>query len=167
MELLVIRHAIAEDRDEFAKSGRDDSERPLTAEGVRKMRRGARGLRRLVPRLDALVASPLVRARETAEILRKEYDLDAVGTAPELEPAAPLGRVVAALARLDGDVVAIVGHDPQLSRLVTYLLGGVDRIGVEIRKGGACLLECERGVRRSGGTLRWAATPRLLRDLGG
>ena len=167
MELLVIRHAIAEDRDEFAKSGRDDSERPLTSEGVRKMRRGARGLRQLVPRMDALVASPLLRASETAEIVRKEYDIDVVGTVPALEPAAPLGRVVAALARLDGDVVAIVGHEPQLSRLVTYLLGGVDRSGVELRKGGACLLECERGVRRSGGTLRWLATPRVLRDLGG
>jgi pimeloyl-ACP methyl ester carboxylesterase len=64
MQLLVIRHAIAEDRDAFAASGRDDSERPLTESGRDKMRRVARGLRELVPRIDVRDGSkgPLVMA---------------------------------------------------------------------------------------------------------
>lgn len=167
MQLLVIRHAIAEEREEFAKSGRDDGERPLTAEGIRKMRRAARGLRQLAPRIDTLLASPLVRAQQTADIVRREYDLEAVGTAPELEPEAPLAKVVAALARHDGEVIAIVGHEPHLSRLVTYLVSGVDRSGVELKKGGACLLEFEGPVRRTGGRVVWATPPRVLRDLAG
>ena len=167
MQLLVIRHAIAEDREEFAKSARDDDERPLTEDGIRKMRRAARGLRELVPHIDTLVSSPLVRAQQTADIVRREYDLDGVANAPELEPEAPLAKVAAALARYGGDVVAIIGHEPHLSRLVTYLVSGVDRSGVELKKGGACLLEFDGAVRRTGGTIVWAAPPRILRDLAG
>lgn len=63
MELLIIRHAIAEDPVEHAKRGRGDDERPLTAKGVERMRQGAAGLRRLVPRVDVLAASPLARAQ--------------------------------------------------------------------------------------------------------
>ncbi len=167
MQLLVIRHAIAEDREEFAKSGRDDGERPLTDEGARKMRKAARGLRELVPTIATLVASPLVRARETAEIIRKEYRLGDVAIAPELEPEAPLAKVAAALDRYEGEVVAIVGHEPQLSRLITYFVAGVDRSAVELKKGAACLIEFEERVRRGSGTLVWAVAPRTLRDLTG
>jgi phosphohistidine phosphatase len=54
MHLLVIRHGLAGDREEFAKTGRPDDERPLTPKGRRRMRRNARGLRTLVPGLDLL-----------------------------------------------------------------------------------------------------------------
>src|SRR6188474_746364 len=114
MRLLVIRHAIAEDRETFAATGRDDASRPLTEEGKRKMRRAARGLRHLVAGIETLVASPLTRAQETAEIVRDEYGLERVETAPELEPDKPPGAVVEGLARYSGELVAIVGHDPQL-----------------------------------------------------
>ena len=167
MQLLVIRHAIAEDRDDFAKTGRDDGERPLTNDGARKMRQAARGLRELVPGIDTLVASPLVRARQTAEIVRKEYELDDVGNAPELEPETPLAKTTAALARAAGDVVAIVGHEPHLSRLVTYLTSGADASAIELKKGAACLIEFDGKVRRSGGVLVWSVAPRILRDLAG
>src|SRR4029079_14353095 len=80
MRLLVIRHAIAEDRDEFANTGRPDGERPLTDAGRRRMRRNARGLRRLVGKFDVLATSPFTRAAETARIVA-----DAMGIAsPEV-----------------------------------------------------------------------------------
>jgi len=167
MRLLVIRHAIAEDRETFAATGRDDASRPLTEEGKRKMRRAARGLRHLVAGIETLVASPLTRAQETAEIVRDEYGLERVETAPELEPDKPPGAVVEGLARYSGELVAIVGHDPQLSRLVTYLVAGVDRSGVELKKGGACLLEFDGHPRAATGELLWAVRPSLLRDLAG
>ena len=167
MQLLVIRHAIAEDREEFATTGRDDGERPLTDDGGRRMRRAARGLRELVPAIDTLVASPLVRARQTADIVRREYDLDEIADAPELEPDTPLAKTTAAVARLAGDVVAVVGHEPHLSRLVTYLIAGVDASGVELKKGAACLIEFDGKPRRGGGVLLWSAAPRTLRGLAG
>ena len=167
MRLLVIRHAIAGDREAFAATGRDDASRPLTNGGKRKMRRAARGLRCLVPRIDALVASPLVRAQETAEIVRDVYAMDRVDTAAELEPERALDEVTAGLARFEDEVVAIVGHEPQLSRLITYLLAGVDRSGVQLKKGGACLLEFDDRPHANAGELLWLVRPSILRDLAG
>src|SRR5207249_9588299 len=69
MRLLVVRHAIAEDPAAFARSHKDDSGRPLTPEGRRKMERAAHGLKELVPELDVLAASPYKRAVDTAEII--------------------------------------------------------------------------------------------------
>ncbi|HUQ81250.1 MAG TPA: histidine phosphatase family protein [Gemmatimonadaceae bacterium] len=167
MRLLVIRHAIAEDRDAFATSGRDDTLRPLTDEGRRKMRRAARGLRQLVRRPDALVASPLTRALETAEIVRAEYEMDRVEQMPELAPERSLPDAVAALGRFPGAVVAIVGHEPQLSHLVTFLVTGNDLGALELKKGGACLLEFDGIPKAAAGTLLWAVRPSMLRDLVG
>src|SRR6478672_122417 len=58
MKLLLIRHAIAEEREDFARTGKDDRLRPLTDEGRKKMKQGARGLRRCVPAFDLLAPSP-------------------------------------------------------------------------------------------------------------
>ena len=62
MQLLVIRHAIAVEREDFARTGKDDRLRPLTDEGRKKMKQGAKGLRQLAPRIDLLATSPLTRA---------------------------------------------------------------------------------------------------------
>lgn len=167
MELLVVRHAIAEDREVFAASGRDDALRPLTAEGTRKMKRTARGLREIVPGIDVLVSSPFTRANETAEILRREYELDGVETARELEPETSLPDVVTWLGRFDQGVVAIVGHEPQLGRLVSYLVSGVERSAVEMKKGGVCLIEFDGKPSAGKGRLTWAIPPGVLRDLAG
>ena len=167
MKLLVIRHAIAEDREVFAATGREDALRPLTADGTRKMKRTARGLRTIVSSIDVLVSSPLTRAQETAEILRREYELDGIETARELEPATSLDEVVSWLGRLDKDVVAIVGHEPQLGRLVTYLISGYDHSGVGLKKGGACLIEFDARPEVANGRLVWAISPGILRDLAG
>lgn len=167
MELLVVRHAIAEDREAYAASGRDDALRPLTAGGARKMRRAARGLRELVSAIDVVVTSPLTRANETAEIIRRAYKLDGLETAPVLEPTVPLDDVVAWLSRFESGLVAIVGHEPQLGRLVTCLVAGTDRSAVELKKGGACLIEFDERPGAGKGRLIWAVPPRTLRDLAG
>ena len=167
MELLIVRHAIAEDREVFAATGREDGLRPLTAEGTRKMKRTARGLREVVPNIDLLISSPFTRANETAEILRREYDLDRVETARELEPGTALDDVATWLGQLDQNVVAIVGHEPQLGCLVTYLVTSSERSGVELKKGGACLIEFDGKPRAGRGRLLWAIPPGILRDLAG
>lgn len=167
MELLIVRHAIAEDREVFGVTGREDALRPLTAEGIRKMKRTARGLHEVVPSIDVLISSPLTRANETAEILRREYDLDRVETARELEPGTSLSDVATWLGQLDQRVIAIVGHEPHLGRLVTYLVTGSERSGVELKKGGACLIEFEGEAKAGRGRLTWAIPPGILRDLAG
>jgi phosphohistidine phosphatase len=58
MQLLIVRHAIAMEREEFAKTGRPDSDRPLTDTGRRRMRKNARGLQRISPHPDLIATSP-------------------------------------------------------------------------------------------------------------
>jgi len=168
MELVVVRHAIAEDRDAFARTGRSDDERPLTEEGQRKMEQAARGLVRLVPSLDALCSSPLVRAVQTAEIVAQAYGGIGIETATVLSGGAPPEDVVAWLqGRKSGDTVAIVGHEPDLSTLVSFLLAGSDDAFIEMKKGAVCLVECSGKPEAGAGMLRWSAAPKQLRMLGG
>jgi phosphohistidine phosphatase len=163
MKLLVIRHGIADDADEFAATGRSDDERPLTAKGEREMERVAGGLRAIVERIDLLAPSPLTRARQTAERIAASYGIG-VGQAVEaLRPTSPLDAFVEwARALSTNDVVAVVGHDPHLARLVTWLCTGVDAEGVALKKGGACLLRIDAAVAPGAATLRWLMTPAQL-----
>jgi phosphohistidine phosphatase len=131
------------------------------------MKRGARGLRRLVPAIDTLVSSPFTRAFDTAEIVRREYGLERVELNRALEPTVPVADALAALHQYNANVVAIFGHEPQLSRLVTYLVSGLDRSSIELKKGSACLVEFDGVPAAGAGTLMWSIRPRVLRSLAG
>ena len=171
MRLLVIRHAIAEDRDAFARTGAPDELRPLTAEGRRKMERGARGLRREVPSIARLATSPLTRAHETAAIVSAEYRRLSIEIEDVLAPEVPMEGVLAwvadaARAGRTDDVVAIVGHEPDLSGFITWLVAGREEPMLELRKGGACLLDVPTAVRPGTARVRWVATAAQLRAIG-
>jgi phosphohistidine phosphatase len=166
MRLLVVRHAIARDRATFARSQQDDSARPLTPEGRRKMARGALGLKRIVPELAVLAASPYKRAFDTAEIIAEAYGGLGVERVSDLAPGGTLDRVVGWLAdRHARGVVAIVGHEPDLSRLVCTLLVGANGPFLELGKGAACLLEFPGAVAPGAATLDWFLGPKHLRRL--
>ena len=86
MQLLVIRHGIAEEAETFAATGLNDSQRPLTKSGKRKMKEVAAGLREIVETVDVIGASPLLRAQQTAEIVAKAYGDVPVLTVQALSP---------------------------------------------------------------------------------
>jgi len=165
--LLLVRHAIAEDRGEFARSGRPDGERPLTAKGIRRMRLAARGLREELAELAVLATSPLVRAVETAEILAEAFD----GIRVERVNALAQGPPDAVLAWYRGvaeaGTVAAVGHEPYLGAWASWLLAGPAADFVAFKKGGACLLEFPGRIEPGGAVLRWHLGPSQLRALGG
>ncbi|MEW5926184.1 MAG: phosphohistidine phosphatase SixA [Gemmatimonadota bacterium] len=167
MQLLVIRHAIAEDREEFAVTGLEDDLRPLTREGRRRMRRAARGLRGIVPKLGVLASSPLTRAAQTAEVLAREYDAGGWETWPELSPGVHPSMLVERLRSLhvEGGPVAVVGHEPDLGELVGWLLTGRAQSFVELKKGAACLLEFEGPPDPDRARLLWLLAPGHLRRL--
>jgi phosphohistidine phosphatase len=166
MILYVVRHGIAE---EVGPEG-DDRSRRLTPAGRRKMRAAAAGLRRLGLRLDLLLTSPFARAAETAAIVAEA--LGGEPTPREL-PALEQGvgpletaRTLAPFARYEH--VAIVGHEPGLSGVVSLLLtGSPDGLRLVLKKGGIVALEVHEPGRRTRGILRWMLTPRQLRRLGG
>lgn len=165
MRLLVIRHAEAEDKEAFAATGQGDALRPLTERGRRRMSEGARGLRTLVSSIDLLAASPLVRARQTAELVAHRYGDCAVETTETLAPGTPPSRFLAWLREQDGNVIAIVGHEPDLGALVTWLLTGATDSRVPLGKGAACLLDLGETPGKGKAMLEWAITASQLRRL--
>jgi phosphohistidine phosphatase len=165
MDLLVVRHAVAVARS-GARSPARDAERALTAEGRRRFEKGARGLSRLVERVDLVATSPLRRAVETGALLSAACHGARTESLEALSPDAAPEALLAWLRKQPRRaVVAVVGHEPGLSRLVALLLAGRASPFLELRKGGACLLAVPRPPRPGRATLRWLLTGGQLRRL--
>ena len=166
MQLLLIRHAVAEDRETFAETGQDDAQRPLTKPGKWKMQRIAKTLRRTIGSIDVLASSPLLRARQTAEIVAQAFEGSEVAITDTLEPDASFDAFLGWLRKQrSAEVVAVVGHEPHLGGLATWLMTSNDESRVRFGKGGATLLEFEGRPTAGAAVLQWALTPALLRRL--
>ena len=165
MQLLVIRHAIAMEREEWAKEGRPDSDRPLTDTGRRRMRKNARGLQRISPHPDLIGTSPWLRAADTARVIAETLGVERMETVDAMIPDRPFSELAAWLNE-HGDVatIAVVGHEPHVGDLVSWLVGGGGG-SVEFKKGGACLLRIDDKVDAGGAILQWHLTPAQLRAL--
>jgi len=161
MDLLIIRHGQAEPR---SADGTDASRR-LTEEGRKKVQRGAKGLHKLLPELNALVSSPLVRAVETAAILAEAYGGLPIEETDLLEPDREPKELADWLAGRSEETLAIVGHEPLLSHAATWFLSGLRSSLIEFKPGAACLLHFpdEIGVGRA--RLVFALTPWQLRRM--
>ena len=167
MDLLIIRHGIAEDKDTFAATGKTDDLRPLTAEGRTKMTQSAKGLREIAPDISLLATSPFVRARETADIIARVYGIKVRAT-EALLPNASLDEFLDWLNdRNEQAVVAIVGHEPHLSTLATSLMTGGKESRIELKKGGACSLTFDGALKPGSAILDWLLHPSHLRALAG
>jgi phosphohistidine phosphatase len=167
MMLLVVRHGPAGDRHAWSEEGKDDFLRPLTAEGRRKVRDAFRGLRHLVPPPEALATSPLLRAVETADRLARAFDVPAAEELPALEPGRSPREVLPWLAeRRRLGRVAVVGHEPHLGTLVSWLLAGRSAPFLVLKKGGACLLDLGDEPRPGWARIHWVLAPAQLRRLG-
>ncbi len=165
MRLLVVRHAPAGDREEWAAEGRDDRERPLTPDGKKQMRRAMTGLASLVQRIDVLATSPLVRAVQSAQIVAAEFGTE-MQTVPALEPERGPEELFEWLNEGRSDqTVAIVGHEPHLSTLVGFLTTGKRHSFVALKKAGTASLELGEPIEPGKATLEWLLTPRVLRRL--
>ncbi|MEA2603337.1 MAG: phosphohistidine phosphatase [Acidobacteriota bacterium] len=165
MKLLLLRHAIAEESEDFARTGKDDRLRPVSDEGRKKMKQGARGLRKILPEIDLLATSPLTRAAQTAAIVDSVYgDLSEVEI-EELTPEATPTDFLRWLRKQKDETLAAVGHEPSISLILSWLLTGSERRIFSFRKGGACLIEFTGEVGAGTATLLWALTPGQLRDL--
>ena len=166
MELLIVRHAIAVEREEFAATGRPDGDRPLTDYGRRRMRKNARGIHRIAPRLDVVGASPYLRAADTARIVAETSGVERLETIDALTPDHHPRDLLPWLSQQDpGATVAVVGHEPHLGALVTWLVGGRDGVNAEFKKGGACLLRFDGRIDAGTAVLQWMLTPAQLRAI--
>lgn len=162
MELLVVRHAIAHERN--VRRWPDDRHRPLTPEGVRKFRKVALGLKRLGIRPQRVLTSPLVRARQTADLLAQVAQWPAPMECAELSPEYAPADVIGLLRKFRVKTIAVVGHEPALGSLIlTCVTGSTYREALTLKKGGLASVEFPRLPRAGGATLRWVYAPRILR----
>lgn len=160
--LYVVRHAIAELRGEAYP---DDTKRPLTPKGMARFKEAARGLAELGVTLDLILTSPLVRARQTAEILaatlRGRIPIEEIEV---LAPASSPGAVLSVLGEYSRRKrMALVGHEPGIGELAARLVGS--RTPFAFKKGAVCCIEVGALPPPGPGTLQWFATPRMLRAL--
>jgi phosphohistidine phosphatase len=166
VRVVVIRHGPAGDREQWEAEGRDDRLRPLTPEGRKEMRAAAVGLARLVPAIDVLAASPFTRAAESAEIVSSIYR-SKIMTVDSLAPGHKPEEVVGWLRdQRQAQTVGLVGHEPDLSTLVGFLLTERPASFIDLKKGGACLLDLKDPHGPGGATLEWLLTRRELKRLG-
>ena len=166
MQILLVRHAIAEDRAAFATTGATDDERPLTERGTERMRAAATGLATLLDALDLIGTSPLVRARQTADLVAERFPRATRETFDWMAPGGERSSALEWLAHADLASVALVGHEPDIGELASWLLCGRPLPFVEFKKGAACLLGVDGQVQTGGATLHWLLAPRQLRALG-
>ena len=161
--IYLVRHGLAaEQGPEFP----NDDDRPLTSEGIQRMRVQVLGLRALDVRLDRVLTSPLVRAAQTAEILAAGLGCAApLVTVDALRPGGRYDALLAALARLGHErSIALVGHMPSVGEIAARLIGA--QAPLAFKKGAACCIEADALPPAGVGQLRWFVPPRALRALG-
>jgi phosphohistidine phosphatase len=162
MELLIVRHAIAFERDRHR--WRDDGARPLSPAGIRRARKAAAGLKEFSKAPDRVLTSPLVRARQTAQILTEVAGWPQAVETPELSPQEPALAVLNLLDKDRSKLVAVVGHQPGLGALLTAcLLGDGGTLPIEMKKNAVACLSFDGAPRAGRAALKWLATPRMLR----
>ncbi len=164
MNLYLIRHAIAEEESPSV----EDRQRALTEKGAKKMRNIAKGLKTLGIEFDYIISSPYVRAQQTAEILgdvlklRKKIVIS--------ESISPMGDPNQLLAEINENYtvnsLAIVGHEPYLSNLISLLTAGGAPIEMTFKKGGVCYLTTDDFHHTRKATLQWLLTPGVLVEIG-
>ncbi len=161
MELLLVRHAIAFERD--ARRWPQDGERPLSPRGIARAQRAAAGLKRLTERPVRVLSSPLQRTRDTAAILCHYAHWPEAEPCSALLPGSPPEQVLALLARLSAARIALVGHEPDLGELLGACLGAKARGVFAFRKMGVAAVAFRGRPGAGRGRLLWFAAPRLLR----
>jgi phosphohistidine phosphatase len=150
MEIWVLRHAKAEE----GGPATSDEQRPLTAGARKSMRSVAGAIARLEPKLDAILTSPLLRARQTAEpVARALGQRDLLIETESLSPGADPKEILREIEKRRLGSALLVGHMPHLGRLLGYLLTGRSNTLIEIRKAALARIEFDGDTPKPPGTL--------------
>jgi len=164
MELFLLRHGLAVERGTpgFA----NDADRPLTPQGRRQLRKIAAAMRQMELSFDEILSSPFLRARQTAEIVAKELNLKKRLTfADEMQPGGKAKKLIQLLTSLKPGPakILLVGHEPDLSNLISWFVTGTPGAGLALKKGGLAKLEIKKIRAGKCATLACLLTPAQMR----
>ena len=159
-EIYILRHGIAV---ASGTRGYPNDDRPLTEEGIKKMKEAADGIAQNVPEIDLIVSSPLVRAHDTAKIAAGAIRYNkSIKTTKHLMPGAGTDGIINELADYKNvRLVMLVGHNPHLEFLASALLGAGSPV-IEFKKGGMCRIDIDALPPEGPGRLIWHLTPKQL-----
>jgi phosphohistidine phosphatase len=162
-ELYEIRHGVAEERGE---AWPDDTKRPLTTRGVSRLQKAAHAINQLGVRFDVVLTSPLVRARQTAEVVAAAFGRKPpIVLTESLAPGATYASLLEDLSKHSRrSRIALVGHEPGIGAIAARL-SGAER-PFEFKKGAIARIDVSTLPPDGPGRLRWFLTPRILRRLG-
>lgn len=160
MQILVIRHAPAEDLSDLHAS---DGERPLTSKGRRLFREFALRIMKPDQAPELILHSPLVRTTQTAEILREVTGLPAESMRAEsrIRPGMSVQQLIQAVQEYSERRIAVVGHNPDVSYCTSQLVGGCS---VEFKKGSIASIDFSGTPAAGQGRLNWFISPKVLVD---
>ena len=163
MNLFILRHGLAVERGTagYAK----DADRPLTPKGERKLWQIAEAMEALKLSFDVILASPYLRARQTAELVAE--GLGARKRVEFTETLTPRGKSEDLIELLRSrkplpESVLLVGHEPYLSELVSTLISGGTQVALIFKKGGLCKLEVNSLRHGRCAALAWSLTPKQM-----
>lgn len=160
MELYVLRHS-----DAAPHGTMRDADRPLTDEGIKKLTRVAEAMRKMELSFDAILSSPYIRAKETADIVGKVMQCESlIRLTPHLVSGADPSDIVKEIKQdlSHKNRILIVGHNPFLTILISVLVSGREDTSIRLRKGGLCKLTAETIKFGKCGTLEWLMAPSLV-----
>jgi phosphohistidine phosphatase len=166
MDLYLLRHGIALNSEDVPPG----TDRPLTDAGAKRMRKAARGLRRIGIGFETILTSPLARAHQTATIVAEALSREAHLSV--LEALKPDGSVDDLLSSLkdyaDCASLLLVGHEPLLGDALSCILSGKKTANIEValKKGGLVRIAVDALPPRNPGTLELLLAPKILRRLG-
>jgi len=161
MDIVLMRHGRAVER---GRQEGPDEQRPLTTEGIKRLRRALPGMCQVVQRIDRVVTSPLLRSRQTAEVIADGYSVQLT----ELDALAPGGDpqvITRWLAKQHDEVLLLVGHEPDLGRLASWYLTGSRESFLAMRKGAICQIHFAARPGPAQGELRLLLTAGQLRQI--
>lgn len=164
MILYLVRHGIAVNRTD--PNCPPELDRYLTREGIKKTREVAKGAHTLEIRPTVFIASPYVRAKQTAEIFAEvfEFSREKIRESAELRPGSDPSEFMKEIANVKAREVIAFGHAPHLDQLIANAVGARG-IFTALKKAGIAALEFE-SIAAAKGILAWLFPPKVLRQLG-
>jgi len=158
MQIFILRHGEAESHE----ARKADAARALTSKGKSEVRRVLSLARGANLNPNYVFSSPLLRARETAAIVRKLFGTKNLVETKSLLPSANPQAMWKELAAMkNAKQVLLAGHEPHLSNLIRFLLGAP--VVVDLKKGALVRIDCDSLLGPPRGVLKWILTPRLVR----
>jgi phosphohistidine phosphatase len=166
MNLYILRHGVAADS---APGGGGDAARPLTSEGEAKMWRITKAMAALELSFDMILSSPYLRARQTAEIVAEAFGAQKrMELCDALTPAGRVKELIGIIThrKPPPENVLLVGHEPNLSELISVLVSGDAGFSVALKKGGLCKLTVASLKPGQCAGLEWLLTPKQMGLMG-